>query len=132
MNTNTQEHSDYRFVIGLLTGAFVGAGLAMWFAPRMGPELRRQMTDSARNLGKLASDQYQQASTRVGHAVDEFARKGQAVRDDVADAVARGAHEVERGAHEVERGAHEVERGAREVERYATAAKSDRVRPRLA
>ena len=132
MNTNTQEHSDYRFVIGLLTGAVVGAGLAMWFAPRMAPAFRRQMTDSARNLGKLASDQYQQASTRVGKAVDEFARKGQAVRDEVADAVARGAHEVERGAHEVERGAHEVERGAREVERYATAAKSDRVGPRLA
>src|SRR5437588_829506 len=84
MNTNTQEHSDYRFVIGLLTGAVVGAGLAMWFAPRMAPALRRQMTDSARNLGKLASDQYQQASTRVGKAVDEFARKGQAARDEVA------------------------------------------------
>jgi len=38
-------------------------------------------------------------------------RRGQAARDDVADAVARGAHEVGRGA--------------REVEQFAKAAKTD-------
>ncbi len=120
MNGHTQDHRDYGFVIGLLTGTFVGAGLAMWLTPRSASELRKRMTDSARSLGTKASEQYQQASTRVGEAVDELTRRGQDVRDDVADAVARGAHEVERGAHEVERAAHEVER-------YATAAKSDRV-----
>jgi len=41
-----------------------------------------------------------------GDAIAGITRKGQDVRDDLADAVARGAHEVER---------------------YATAAKSDRV-----
>jgi gas vesicle protein len=106
MNAQTQEHRDYGFVIGLLTGTFVGAGLAMWLAPRLGSELRERVTESARGLGQRASEQYQQASTRVGEAVDELTRKGQAVRDDVAEAVARGAHEVER---------------------YATAAKSGRV-----
>lgn len=113
MNAQMQEHRDYGFVIGLLTGTFVGAGLAIWLAPRLASELRERMTDSARSLGKRASDQYQQASARVGEAVDELARKGQGVRNDVAGAVARGAHEVARGAHE--------------VERYATAAKSDRI-----
>jgi gas vesicle protein len=113
MNTQTQEHRDHGFAIGLLTGTFVGAGLAIWLAPRVAAELRERMSDSARSLGKRASDQYQQASTRVGEVVDELARKGQGVRDDVAGAVARGAHEVARGAHE--------------VERYATAAKSDRI-----
>src|SRR5438093_972059 len=106
MNTHTQEHRDYGFVIGLLTGTFVGAGLAMWLAPPSASELRRRMTGSARSLGKRISEQYQQSSTRIGEAVDELARKGQNVRDEVADAVARGA---------------------REVERQATAAKSDRV-----
>ena len=105
MNAYTQERRDYGFVIGLLTGTCVGAGLAMWFAPRSGSELRQQLTDSATSLGKRASDQYQQATTRVGEAVDELTRKGQDVRDTVVDAVARGAHEAER---------------------YATAAKTDR------
>ena len=106
MNAHTQEHRDYGFVIGLLAGTFVGAGLAMWLAPRLASELRQRMTDSARRLSERASERYQEASTRVGDAVDELTRKGQNVRDDVAETVARGA---------------------REVERYATAVKSDRV-----
>jgi|RhiMethySRZTD1v2_1073278.scaffolds.fasta_scaffold2425461_1 gas vesicle protein len=101
----TQEHRDYSFVIGLVTGTVVGAGLAMWFVPRLGSELRERVTDSARSVGQRASEQYQQASTRVGEAVDELTRKGQGARDDVAEAVARGA---------------------RELERFATAAQSDR------
>src|SRR5207249_868674 len=98
MNARTQEHRDYGFVIGVLTGTLVGAGLMMWLAPRLASDLHQRMTDSARGLGKRASQLYQQASTRVGETVDELAPKGQGVRDDVAEAVARGAHEVERSA----------------------------------
>jgi gas vesicle protein len=108
MKENTQEPRDYRFVLGLLTGTVVGAGLAIWFAP-LASEVRDRMTESARSLRKRASEQYQQASEGVGDAIDGLTRKGQDVRDDLADAVARGAHEVER---------------------YATAAKSDRAAPR--
>jgi hypothetical protein len=57
------------------------------------------MTDSARSLGKRASEQYQQASTRIGEAAAELTQKGKDVRDDVSDAVAaRGADEVKRFA----------------------------------
>ena len=105
MNANPQEQRDYGFVIGLLTGAVVGAGLAIWLAP-LASELRENLTVKARTLRKRASEQYEQASAGVGDVVDGITRKGQDVRDDLVDAVARGAHEVER---------------------YATAAKSDRV-----
>jgi gas vesicle protein len=105
MNAHGQEHRDYGFAIGLIAGTFVGAGLAVWLAPRLAAELRARLKDSAEGLRSRASQQYAQASTRVGEAVDELTRKGQGVRDDMADAVARGA---------------------REVERFATAAKSDR------
>jgi gas vesicle protein len=104
MNSRRQEHRDYGFAIGLLAGTVVGAGLTMWLAPRVVSELRQRASDSARGLGRKASDRFQQASTGVGDAVVEIARKGRGVRDDVAEAVVRGAHEVER---------------------YATAAKSD-------
>jgi gas vesicle protein len=96
MNGHTQQHRDYGFMIGLLTGTFVGAGLTMWLAPRSASEVRQRLTDSATRVGKRASEQYQQAGTHVGDAVDELARRGQDIRDDVADAVVRGAHEVER------------------------------------
>jgi len=79
MKDTTPRPGDYRIVLGLFTGAFVGAGLAMWLAPR-------------------GSERYQQASARVGRTVEDLAQRGRDVRDDIAGAVARGAHEVERVA----------------------------------
>lgn len=84
MDEMTRRPRDYRLVLGLFMGTFVGAGLAMWLAPR-------------------ASDTYQQVSARVGEKVADFTRRGRDVRDDIAGAVARGAHEVALGALEVER-----------------------------
>jgi gas vesicle protein len=76
MNMPLHERRDHGFIIGLLTGTCVGAGLMLWLAPRMVIELRQRVTDS----------------------VDNLARKGQSIRDEVADRVAHGAHEVERFA----------------------------------
>jgi gas vesicle protein len=98
MTEQIQKRRDYGFAIGLMAGTFVGAGLAMWLAPRAAAELRDRVTDSARAFRKRAAEQYRQAGSRVGEAVDELKEKGQGVRDDVADVVARGAHEVERYA----------------------------------
>jgi gas vesicle protein len=107
MNADTQDHRSHGFAIGLLTGTVVGAGLVMWLSPRMRTELGRRVTDSARNLGDQAIEHYERASHRVVEAADDLTRTSLDVRDDVADAVARGA---------------------REVERYARAVKSDRIR----
>ena len=79
MNETTQQAGDYRFVLGLFSGTFVGAGLALWLAPR-------------------ASEKYQQARTRVAETVGDLSRRTQNVRDDIASAVAHGAREVERVA----------------------------------
>ena len=87
MNTDTYVRRDGTFAIGLLAGAVVGLGLAVWLAPRLRSELRQRVTDSATTV-----------RVRVAEAADELVRRGQAVRNDVADAVARGAHEVERQA----------------------------------
>ena len=98
MNAQTHEHRNYGFAIGLLTGTVVGVGLALWLAPRAASEVRQRITDTARRVGKQATDQYHHASARVGEAVSELTQTGQDIRDDVADRVARGAHEVERYA----------------------------------
>jgi gas vesicle protein len=119
MNTPTNEGRDYRLALGLLAGTAIGAGLVLWFAPKAAAELRGRLTDSAKDLGQRASDRYQDASARVGEVVGDLTRKGQDVRDNVADTVARSAHEVARGA----RG---VARAAGDVESFAVAAKSDR------
>jgi gas vesicle protein len=121
---NTSNHGG-SFLVGLMTGSAIGAGLAIYFSPRLVLELRQRVTDSTTSLRNAASERFQSAATRVADVIervadvaDDMTRRGQAARDDVADAVARGAHEVGRGAHE-------VVRGAREVEQFANASKTE-------
>ncbi len=102
MNRNTSEvatgHSTSKlgFGFGVLAGTVIGAGLIMWLAPRAAAEARRSMTDSANALREGATEQYGRAGRKIAAAVEDLASKGNGVRDDAADAVARGAHEVER------------------------------------
>ena len=96
MDTQTQEHRHYGFAIGLLTGAFVAAGLALWLAPRGASEPGERLTDSARSLGERASERLHEVNARVGEAVDELTHTSQGVRDEVAGVVGRSAREVER------------------------------------
>jgi gas vesicle protein len=68
----------------------------MWLVPRAAEEFRDRTAESARRFSKRAAEQFRDASTRVADAASELARKGNGIRDEVADTVARGAHEVER------------------------------------
>jgi gas vesicle protein len=101
MTAETQVRRDHGFIIGFLTGTVVGAGLAMWFAPRMAGEIRDRITDSASALNDRAVEGYQAAATAVRETVDDFTQRGRGVRDEVAAAVGRGAHEIERMAASV-------------------------------
>ena len=105
MTANTENARDSRFLLGLVAGTCLGAALAMWLAPRAASEIGEKVGASARELGKRVVDQYQQARTRVDETVGDLTRKGLDVRDDVAGAVARGAHEVERNARDVAKAA---------------------------
>jgi len=128
MNTRIQDNNTNHggsFLMGLITGSAIGAGLVVYFAPRLALELRQRVTDSTTDLRNAASERVQGVATLVADVVehvadvaDDVTRRGQAARDDVAGAVARGAHEVGRGARE-------VVRGAREVEQFAMASKTD-------
>jgi gas vesicle protein len=86
--------------MGLIAGAVLGTGLGMLLAPRAAVEMRTRLADSAKSLGKAASDRVQQAGVRVGAAAKEYRGKGQAIRDSLAETVVRGAQRVERYATE--------------------------------
>ena len=98
MDNPTKPPRDYRLAIGLLAGAAISAGLVLWLAPRAASELKQRAADKAKDLRKQATDRYAEASVRVDEVLDELTRKGQAIRDEAADTVARGAREVERRA----------------------------------
>lgn len=80
MNEQTSHSGNYGFIAGLLAGTVVGAGLALWLTPSATAEVRDRLGASARKIG------------------DDLRHKSDDIRDQVADAVVRGAHDVEQFA----------------------------------
>jgi gas vesicle protein len=65
-----KEDGGGSFLMGLLAGTVLGAGLGMLFAPKAGNELRSQIGEQAGRLRSTANDTYHQASEKVSHIVD--------------------------------------------------------------
>lgn len=55
-----EEQSGASFMLGILTGAVVGAGIALLFAPRSGQEMRQQLGEQYRGLADRVGEQAQQ------------------------------------------------------------------------
>lgn len=89
------------FVMGLLTGTVLGAGLGMLFAPKAGSELRRNLSEQAGNLSNVASEGYRRASESAGQLAD----RGREVYNRASEAVAKGADEARRYANAAAAGA---------------------------
>jgi gas vesicle protein len=65
-----REEGGGSFLMGLLAGTVLGAGLGMLFAPKAGNELRSQIGEQAGRLRSTANDTYHQASEKVSQIVD--------------------------------------------------------------
>jgi gas vesicle protein len=84
------------FVLGLLTGTVLGAGLGMLFAPKAGSELRRQLSDQAGNLANQASEGYRRATGSAGEWADQGKEAGKEIYNKVREAFSRGGDEAQR------------------------------------
>src|SRR5258706_14343497 len=91
------------FVMGLLTGTVLGAGLGMLFAPKSGSELRSQLSEQAGNLANTASEGYRKAAENASQwaqtgkeAAGEWAERGKDMYDKARDAVNKGTEEAQR------------------------------------
>jgi gas vesicle protein len=80
------------FVLGLVTGAAIGVGLGILFAPKSGKELRGQLSEQAGTLANQASDGYK----RAAESASDWADRGRDIYGKARDAVSRGADEAER------------------------------------
>ena len=78
------------FMMGLLTGTVLGAGLGMLLAPKAGSELRGVIGEQARNLSNAATEQYKKASENASG----WAERGREFVDKAREAVNRGAEEA--------------------------------------
>lgn len=65
-----KEEGGGSFLMGLLAGTVLGAGLGMLFAPKTGSELRNQLSEQTGKLRSTANDAYSQASEKVNKMVD--------------------------------------------------------------
>jgi gas vesicle protein len=65
-----REEGGGSFLMGLLAGTVLGAGLGMLFAPKSGSELRSQIADQTGKLRDAADQTYNQASEKVSQMVD--------------------------------------------------------------
>lgn len=79
-----REEGSGAFLMGLLAGTVLGAGLGMLFAPRAGTELRSQLSDQAGRWRNTANDAYQQASEKVTQFVDRGREAYEKARGSVA------------------------------------------------
>jgi gas vesicle protein len=91
-NLEYHEGGGGSFVMGLLTGTVLGAGLGMLFAPKVGSELRRNLSEQAGNIGNKASEGYRRASESAG----QWAERGRDIYNRASEAVAKGADEARR------------------------------------
>lgn len=82
------------FMLGLLTGTVLGAGLGMLFAPKAGAELRGQIGEQANNLSRVAQDQYRRASEVAGTVAERARETYNQVAERARDAVNRGVEEA--------------------------------------
>jgi len=78
------------FMMGLLTGTVLGAGLGMLLAPKAGSELRGVIGEQARNWGNTASEQYRHARETAGN----WAEKGREMVNQARDAAAHAADQA--------------------------------------
>jgi gas vesicle protein len=78
------------FMMGLLTGTVLGAGLGMLLAPKAGSELRGTLGEQARHVSEWGTEQYRKASEAATHWSD----KGREYVERARDVVAQGAEDA--------------------------------------
>jgi gas vesicle protein len=71
------------FMMGLLTGTVLGAGLGMLLAPKSGSELRNQLSEGATSLGRRAGGAVSEMTDRARETAH---RVGERTRGRAADA----------------------------------------------
>jgi gas vesicle protein len=89
-----REEGGGSFLMGLLAGTVLGAGLGMLFAPKAGSELRSQLgsqiSDQTGRLREVADQGYQQATEKVSQIVDRGREAYDRARSSASNMAAAG------------------------------------------
>lgn len=94
------------FVMGLLTGTVLGAGLGMLFAPKPGSELRSQLSEQAGQIATTASEGYRRATETASELAGRGRDMSREMYDKARDAVSKGTEEAQRYVKDAAGGAY--------------------------
>ena len=86
-----EEQSGASFVLGILTGAFVGAGIALLFAPKTGTEMRQQLGEQYRGLADRVGEQTQGLRDSASQLRDQGRERVQQLAGQFSDRLSTGA-----------------------------------------
>jgi gas vesicle protein len=82
-----EDQSGASFMLGVLTGAVVGAGVALLFAPRSGAEVRQQLGEQYRGLADRVGEQTQQLRGAAGQLRDQGRERLQQFAGQLSDRI---------------------------------------------
>lgn len=91
-----REDGGGSFLMGLLAGTVLGAGLGMLFAPKPGADVRKQLSEQATRLRSTASDTIQQASEKLTQASEKLTQASHQASEKVSQIVDRGRDAYDR------------------------------------
>jgi gas vesicle protein len=81
---------EYGFTAGVVTGALIGAGLALLFAPKAGAELRHDLNGSMSAVRDAVARRYQALAEMAGVELENLDERV----DRAAEAIESSAREV--------------------------------------
>jgi gas vesicle protein len=82
-----EEPSGASFMLGILTGAFVGAAVALLFAPKSGTEIRAQLGEQYRGLADRVGEQTESLRATAGQLRDQGRERVQQLSSKLSDRV---------------------------------------------
>lgn len=127
------DHHDRQgssFMMGIMAGTAIGAGLALLLTPRDGRAMRRDLADGAHRLGEQfthGADVVRERARRVADSASDLIDRGRSAYHDAADEVrhASTGSSIDNAVDDAARSAKRaVRQGADTVERAAGQASS--------
>jgi gas vesicle protein len=94
------EPSGASFMLGILTGAAVGAAVALLFAPKSGTEIRAQLGEQYRGLADRVGEQTESLRATASQLADQGRERIEELSGQLSD---RASSAAERVASEAER-----------------------------
>lgn len=101
-SSDTSRCDGGRFLLGVVAGAAVGAGLAILFAPQSGQESREDIRNAGESLRDRTSETYEDARAAVEEWIAEARSKVDEARSRLDGAVEAGRLAAERKRAELD------------------------------